>query len=1013
MWANTLMVLCCAVWAGATDSTAAGEMRIHDRGAHFQLITDDGLRLTLDKATGNARFLAVGTKAHRLDHPVIRFEEVIEDPHAPNLLEQASSEHWGIPASAQEEQANGHPGRWMRVSGTSNMRPHISLHIGQTDAQPLVLSGTCQAQVQGTAFGWWNRHLAMNANVHCVDGTRMPEVSAYFGQYNHGPQTNKRIICPDRPIQSVDIDLSVPAGECTAWYSDVTLRPARYRILSPQSRVQQIDSFLQQEFHIDAADLQGLVMFQPGSEAIEIQCLLQSTQAIDRAISAWVTIPFDAVGGKWHDDVRRSQIIEAGKLYRDARWYGAGRDGYNSRYPFACIETATGEVLAIGTTVDEPRVFQIEYDAERRELRIRFDLGLSPEAGSWANRTSCTAYLFTCTGGYRGAAAKYYRLFDWAFKNRVQRMGIWLPFLSPRAVAGGHDDFQFGFLESVGNMSWDERQGMYSFVYTEPWIHHHELPPHVPAPEVKGEVDPMRSIALAQRIAQWDLFDTLPLDMRRRYPAYPGSYVEDPWGYPQGYFFRGSRNENMMIVNPDERIPPPRGAAYSSGAWDLSIVHDTMHLTHQWYIPGWVPTRVSARQYPEIDETQSAAGRRSLVLRPVEGRSYWEQHLRGLSQTLRGDGSIGPYTFRYTARAEQVPEAGTAFRWHITLWYGDGKHNTTTFPVTDLSTQWRKITHTVPSDKPPIFISVVLDSPTWTPDTTSLWIDEISLTRPDGRELLHNGGFEEAELLPCRLDGVYLDTMECYEANLNYRRAHWAFTDAPLTFDSARRPAMHQIFTHAGFARRISERLHPRDMLVFGNCTPTTPFAAPWLDILGNELNWKHGDRWAPWPDTEFNFARFMSGAKPYCLLQYGNLTVEEQTKYVKRCLFYGVLPSNQAAPSGGWYWADPVIVNTHRPIFAKYVPVIIQLAEAGWQPLTRAGTDDPAVWLERFGDGRTFYLTVFNASDAPQTTRVKLDPDLQVRRITEVLSNKRLPLQQLSLTMQPEDVALLRVECR
>jgi hypothetical protein len=296
-----------------------------------------------------------------------------------------------------------------------------------------------------------------------------------------------------------------------------------------------------------------------------------------------------------------------------------------------------------------------------------------------------------------------------------------------------------------------------------------------------------------------------------------------------------------------------------------------------------------------------------------------------------------------------------------------------------------------------------------------LWLDEVHLRDAKGRDLLVNSGFEEAELLPCRLDGVYLDTMECYLANLNYRREHWAHAEEPLTFDCARRPTMHQVYSHVTFARHMAEWMHPSGRLVFGNCAPATCFAAPHLDIMGTELSWKQGETWTPWPDAEFSFARFMSRGKPYCMLQYGNLSVREQTRYVKRCLFYGVLPSNQAAPSGGWYWADPMIVERHRPVFAAYVPIIIDVAEAGWQPLTLARTDDESVWIERFGEGGTFYLTLFNPGRERRSVMVTLDPRCRVTmksRLTDVLAGKasKWDGKSFRVELDPEDVAVYRI---
>lgn len=1016
----------------AARAQSGMESGIIEGESAVRLLTDDDLELALRNGDGFGLSLSIGRVRALIDAPLVRFEEVVEDPDAADLL---AGRDWGAPI---EESANGHPGAWIKVSGQSAQQVPIDVDVNQTEARPLVLSGWCQAQVKGEAFGWINRNMALNADVTYQGGERMPEVSAYFGQYDHGPQFNKRIICPDRPIASLRLGLTSPGGESTAWYRDIRLTLAGYASFSPRGPIERVDHLVQQEFIASAEDvkrsrpgetrvaegsivppddrpepsesydpaLRGLITWQPKPLCIEARCSFESTRTADRAVSAWVVIPFDAVGGVWWDDIRTKRTIEDGKIYRAGRWYGAGRDGWNSRYPFACIENAAGVGLALGTSVEEPRVFQTEYDAGRKELRIRFDIGLSPDAGRWANRGSFTAYLFTFADGFRGAADKYYRIFPHSFENRVGKQGLWLPFMTPAAILD-HEDFHFQFLESVGHMGWDESQGMYSFRYAEPWIHHQEI-----GEEVRGSVDPQGSVRLAERLSKAN-DRSLPLDIRRRYPAYLGSCIEDQWGNPQGYFFRGGRNENMMIVNPNDSLPAPPGSPFSSGGWDREIVREAMGIARQWSLSGWTFTRVGDHPFLEVENTP--VGGKCVRLDPSQGKSQYEQHYRGIGQVARGKGVSGPLTFSWRARGEHVPAAGTGFSWRVTCWFEDGTSIGESFPVAGLADEWRQASHTMQTGKKLKFVSVSLQTPALTPDSTVLWLDDVSL-RADQDELLVNGGFEEAELLPCRLDGVYLDTMECYEANLNYRRSHWLYAEEPLTFDCARKPAMHQVFSHITFARHMAEWMHSTGRLTFGNCVPVTPFAAPYLDILGTEFFWKHGDQWTPMSDADFSFARFMSRGKPYCGLQYSDFSVEEQAKYVKRCLFYGVFPSNQGAPSGGWYWADPVVVEKHRPVFAQYVPTIIRIAEAGWEPVTLARSEEPGIWIERFGKGSSFYLTVFNSSDQRKTASITLDERCRLSgksKLTDVLRGKpaRWNPGVFSVDLDPEDVAVFRID--
>ena len=491
-------VLFAALGAVCCLGTSFGEEnRINETADRLVLHTDDGLNLVLTRTHGAVDAIAVdGHDFPCGGVPLIRFEEVVESPDAPDLLAVGGTARdapadpaslaadWGVPEDSVVDSVDGEAGPWLEVSGQDTVRPKRTVAISQREAGPLVLSGWCQARVKGEALGWWNRNLALNADVAYAYGRRMPEQSAYFGQYDHGPQFNARVICPDTPIERVEVDLSVPGGDCTAWYRDVRLRPAQYRITHPTSPLERIDACVHQEFTLEKPGLDGLVTLEPTADRIEIRCQFYGTAPLERAVSAYVAIPIDAVGGVWHDHVRGSRRIEEGGIYRDAVWYGAGRDGYNSRYPLACIETADGVGLALGVSVAEPRVHQFEYDAGRRELRIRFDFGLSPDAGQWANRASFTAYLYRydAADGFRGAADKYHRMFGWAFAKRVEREGLWLAFMTPTAIdRDGWEAFRFQFLESVGHMGWDERQGMYSFRYAEPWIHHHEFPPGVEA----------------------------------------------------------------------------------------------------------------------------------------------------------------------------------------------------------------------------------------------------------------------------------------------------------------------------------------------------------------------------------------------------------------------------------------------------------------------------------------------------------------------------------------------------
>jgi hypothetical protein len=91
----------------------------------------------------------------------------------------------------------------------------------------------------------------------------------------------------------------------------------------------------------------------------------------------------------------------------------------------------------------------------------------------------------------------------------------------------------------------------------------------------------------------------------------------------------------------------------------------------------------------------------------------------------------------------------------------------------------------------------------------------------------------------------------------------------------------------------------------------------------------------------------------------------------MKRCLAYGMFPGFFSAnASTGHYFSRSDLYDRDRPLFKKYVPLVKRVAEAGWQPVTRASSGDPFVHVERFGDR---YLTVFNDSPIERTVTLEV----------------------------------------
>lgn len=238
------------------------------------------------------------------------------------------------------------------------------------------------------------------------------------------------------------------------------------------------------------------------------------------------------------------------------------------------------------------------------------------------------------------------------------------------------------------------------------------------------------------------------------------------------------------------------------------------------------------------------------------------------------------------------------------------------------------------------------------------------------------------------LDGEYLDSLEGFALE-DPSPSHLVYAIVPPTFGSdSLQPISHTAFEKFGFVRGFAEWLHARDKLLMANSIPYRfGFLCAWIDVMGTETNWMPGGQYRADDDAIMNLRRALAGKRPYLLLQ--NTMFQDFGPYVERyfqrSLAYGMLPSmfsHNAASDH--YFTIPAWYNRDRELFRKYIPIIKAVAEEGWEPVTGARCDNPAIQLERFGPGptRTLYLTVHNPTDAPQTGTVSFDETVLGRSI-------------------------------
>ncbi len=266
------------------------------------------------------------------------------------------------------------------------------------------------------------------------------------------------------------------------------------------------------------------------------------------------------------------------------------------------------------------------------------------------------------------------------------------------------------------------------------------------------------------------------------------------------------------------------------------------------------------------------------------------------------------------------------------------------------------------------------------------------------------------------LDGEYIDSSEGYVTDeLDFRRDHFAAAQTPLTFSlKSRKPAIFRGLIVFEYVRAIAQGMHGMNKLMMANSTPINLcWLTPLCDVLGTETDWNPGGAWRPMSDSELLYRRALCKGKPYCFLmntQFERFSHEAVEKYMKRSLAYGMFPGFFSAnASTGHYFTRPDLYERDRDLFKKYVPLCKLVAEAGWEPITRAASSNKNVHIERFGDQ---YLTIFNDNNQPQD--ITLTTEMNIKGPTpDLVSGRNLDWREKKamITLAAEDVAVLRLQ--
>ena len=210
------------------------------------------------------------------------------------------------------------------------------------------------------------------------------------------------------------------------------------------------------------------------------------------------------------------------------------------------------------------------------------------------------------------------------------------------------------------------------------------------------------------------------------------------------------------------------------------------------------------------------------------------------------------------------------------------------------------------------------------------------------------------------LDGVGLDNYFVYSRDLNFRREHFAYVDYALTFSTGElRPVQVGDFALYEWVEAMARKFRAEGKWIMANMGVLPfPFAANLLDMHGYEWNI---ERVAP-------AARTLAYRKPVVTLP---VKPDHYTEpWIRKHVRFGIFPGGYGGSKK--FSKEPKL----RAIYKKYVPVIQELAKAGWEPVTFAATDADRVRIERFGSrGATpMYFTVDNPGEDEATCTLRIE---------------------------------------
>jgi arylsulfatase len=291
------------------------------------------------------------------------------------------------------------------------------------------------------------------------------------------------------------------------------------------------------------------------------------------------------------------------------------------------------------------------------------------------------------------------------------------------------------------------------------------------------------------------------------------------------------------------------------------------------------------------------------------------------------------------------------------------------------------------------------------------------------------------------INAFHWDRVGAWGAFLNYRKQHFKYTDHPLTFGPHGKVCMHLKLSLYDFFHEIRDYALENDLAIELAGMKTYNMAKKDMDAGGFKKDGRFFTAslaWSGWHEGNFkpieyggyDDERIFLGRKLY-RISSGNIvkheeepTLEKIKRALSQCTAYGIVPALQpqyfySEEHEGY---DPVYSKYYNPDHKKwwdaYMPAINSIRLTGWEPVTRATVLEDNTLLERFGDEKPFYFTIWSPEpESVVTININAEKlglsDLEVKEnISNVyVRKKRIPSGwQLTVPMEKNMTRVLEI---